>query len=152
MGGASGALTYRIEVNGAPYLMRLETRRGPLRNPHQYNCMKIAADAGIAPPLLHVNDSAGIAIVKFIEPRPLSDYPGGSIGLAAATGKIIAQLQETPTFPELGDCRVTLERMLGYLQRLSAPGLLKPHARRPSSESATPILGIPQDKYQATMI
>src|SRR6185436_15620084 len=58
-GGASGALTYRVEVDGRSYLLRMETRRGPLRNPHQYVCMQIAADAGIAPPLRHADDSAG---------------------------------------------------------------------------------------------
>jgi hypothetical protein len=40
--GASGALTYCIGVDERPYLLRLETRRSPLRNPHQYTCMRIA--------------------------------------------------------------------------------------------------------------
>jgi aminoglycoside phosphotransferase (APT) family kinase protein len=127
VGGASGALTYRIEVNGKPYLIRLETRRGPLRNPHQYTCMKIVADAGIAPPLQYANDSAGVAILDFIEKRPLRDYPGGALGLATAAGRLAAQLQQTPAFPELGDYRAILDRMLGYLQRMFAPGLLEPH-------------------------
>ena len=35
-GGVSGALTYRIEVRDRMYLVRMEARRGPLRNPHQY--------------------------------------------------------------------------------------------------------------------
>jgi phosphotransferase family enzyme len=127
VGGASSALTYRIEVDGKPYLMRLETRRGPLRNPHQYTCMKIAADAGIAPRLHYANDSAGAAILDFIEQRPLQDYPGGALGLATAAGKLAAQLQQTSTFPELADYRAILDRMLGYLQRRFAPGLLEPH-------------------------
>jgi aminoglycoside phosphotransferase (APT) family kinase protein len=128
VGGASGALTYRIEVNAKPYLLRLETRRGPLRNPHQYTCMKIAADAGIAPCLHYANDSAGVAVLDFIDQRPLSDYPGGALGVATAVGRLAAQLQQTPAFPELADYRAILERMLGYLQRMFALGLLQPHA------------------------
>ena len=128
VGGASGALTYRIEVSGKPYLMRLETRRGPLRNPHQYTCMQIAATAGIAPALHYADDSMGVAILDFIDQRPLRDYPGGALGLATGAGRLVAQLQQTAVFPELGDYRVILDRMLGYLQRMFAPGLLEPHA------------------------
>ena len=32
-GGASGALIYRADVAGRPYLMRIETRRDAMRNP-----------------------------------------------------------------------------------------------------------------------
>src|SRR5215470_14291703 len=46
-GGASGALIYRVDTDPRPYLLRVETRRGALRNPHQYVCMQTAADAGI---------------------------------------------------------------------------------------------------------
>ncbi len=127
VGGASGALTYRIEVNGRSYLMRLETRRGPLRNPHQYTCMKIAADAGIAPALRYADDAAGVAILDFIEQRPLQDYPGGALGLATAAGRLAAQLQQTSAFPELADYLAILERMLAYAQRMFAAGLLEPH-------------------------
>jgi hypothetical protein len=127
LGGASGALTYRIEVNKKSYLMRLETRRGPLRNPHQYTCMKIAADAEVAPALRYADDTAGVAILDFIEQRPLQDYPGGALGLATAMGRLAAQLQQTAAFPELADYLAILERMLAYAQRMFAPGLLEPH-------------------------
>jgi hypothetical protein len=127
LGGVSGALTYRIEVNGKPYLLRLQTRRSPLRNPHQYTCMNIAADAGIAPQLRYTNDLAGVAILDFVAQRPLHDYPGGAPGLAAAVGRLGAQLQATPSFPDLGDYRVFLDRMLGYIRRAFTPGLLDPH-------------------------
>jgi len=126
-GGASGALTYRVEVDGRSYLLRMETRRGPLRNPHQYVCMQIAADAGIAPPLRHADDSAGVAILDFVIQRPLQEYPGGPVGLATAIGKLAANLQAAPAFPELGDYRIFLDRMLGYVRKSFAPGLLDPH-------------------------
>jgi hypothetical protein len=126
-GGASGALTYKVEVAGKFYLLRMETRRSPLRNPHQYVCMKIAADAGIAPPLHHADDEAGVAILDFVDQRPLGAYPGGPTGLAQALGKLAARLQATPSFPHLADYRVVLDRMLSYIGRSFAPGLLDPH-------------------------
>lgn len=127
LGGASGALAYRVAMDGRPYLLRIEARRSPMRNPHQYVCMKIAADAGIAPPLRYADDSTGVAILDFVITRPLHEYPGGPAGLAAAIGKLAAGLQSTPSFPTLGDYRVLIDRMFGYLKPFFAPGLLDPH-------------------------
>jgi Ser/Thr protein kinase RdoA (MazF antagonist) len=127
LGGASGALAYRVAVQDRFYLLRMETRRGPLRNPHQYECMRMAAEAGIAPPLRYADDPAGVAIMDFIAARPLNGYPGGPVGLAMALGRFAARLQATAPFPILGDYRDFLDRMLGYLQTISAPGLLDQH-------------------------
>jgi aminoglycoside phosphotransferase (APT) family kinase protein len=126
VGGASGALAYRLEVDGRSYVLRMETRRSPLRNPHQYACMRIAADAGIAPPLRYADDNSGAAILDFIVQRPLQEYPGGPAQLAAAVGSLAAKLQDTVQFPVLGDYRVFLERMLTHMRTVFAPGLLDP--------------------------
>ena len=58
--GASGALIYRVEVTGRPYLLRLETRQDALDDRARgYVCMQAAAEAGIAPPLHHADAAAG---------------------------------------------------------------------------------------------
>ena len=128
-GGASGALIYRADVAGRPYLMRIETRRDAMRNPHQSACMQIAADAGIAPPLHHLDDAAGVAIMDFLPQRPWSEYPGGPPRLARDVGALAARLQATPPFPRLADYAVILESMLRSLTRgrVFAEGLLDPH-------------------------
>jgi Ser/Thr protein kinase RdoA (MazF antagonist) len=128
-GGASGALAYRVDVAGKPYLLRLETRRGPLRNPVQNTCMQIAAQAGIAPPLRLVDDAAGIAIMDFLPQRPLSEYPGGADNLARAAGSLLARLQAIQLFPQFLDYFSILNRMLGFLRssNMFASGLLDPH-------------------------
>jgi aminoglycoside phosphotransferase (APT) family kinase protein len=141
-GGASGALTFRIEAGGKPHLLRVEGRRTPLRNPHQYACMRIASDAGIAPPVRHIDEAAGIAIMDFIATRPLEQHAGG--GLAQAAGALIARLQATPTFPAFIDYFAALTRMLAFVRNsnLFAPGLLDPHieafARIHEAYPATP--------------
>ena len=127
LGGASGALTFRIGVNDHFYLLRMETSRTPLRNPHQYACMRIAAEAGIAPPVRYLNEDAGAVIMDFITARPLSTYPGGPSGLANGLGRLAALLQETASFPVLGDYRAFLGRMLSYIKGIFAPGLLDEH-------------------------
>jgi len=128
-GGASGALIYRFDAAGQAYLLRLETRRDALRNPHQHACMQAAADAGVAPPLHHVDEAAGITIMDFVESRPLSEYPGGPGNLALDLGRLIARLQATLPFPAFLDYPAVLERMLGYLRGSGAfaAGLLDPH-------------------------
>jgi len=128
-GGASGARLYSFEHGGVAYLLRLEGRRGALRNPHQYVCMRTAAYAGIAPALHHVDEANGVTVMDFIARRPLNEYPGGPANLAGDLGRLVARLQRTPPFPELYDYPVVLDRMLGRMRQSGsfATGLLDPH-------------------------
>ena len=57
-GGDSGALPFRVQAGGRSVLLRLEGPASPLRNPHQYVSMRIAADAGIAPRIYHIDEEA----------------------------------------------------------------------------------------------
>jgi hypothetical protein len=129
-GGASGALTYRVVVATRPYLLRIETARDVFRNPQRgYVCMQTASDAGIAPPLRHVDPVAGIAIMDFLPQRSLFEYPSGRTGLLRDLGTLIARLQSTVIFPPLIDYPTMLDRMLAMLggSGLFSPGLLDPH-------------------------
>jgi len=123
-------LTYRVEVGGRSYLLRIETRRGPYRNPHQYECMRTAAAAGLAPALRHADADAGVAVMDFLRQRPLGEYAGGPLALAKDLGVIAARLQRTPAFPRLVDFPQVVERIFGFVRgsRLFADGLLDPHA------------------------
>lgn len=126
-GGASGALAYRVDVADKPYLLRIETRRDALRNPHQYACMQAAADAGVAPPVRHADDAAGVILIDFVARRPLTGHPGGPAGLAAAVGDLARRLQATPTFPFLAGYFDIIGQLLGLASGRFAPGLLAPH-------------------------
>ncbi len=128
-GGASGALTYRVETGDGPHLLRIEGIRGPLRNPHQYECMQIAADAGIAPPIRHLDADAGVLVMPFISQQPLASFAGGPPALATAAAELLARLHHTTPFPVHGDHLDNLDRMLRFLERSGrvAPGLLDRH-------------------------
>jgi hypothetical protein len=115
-GGASGALTYRVDVGGRPYFLRMEGRRTPLRNPHQYTCMQTAADAGIAPPLRYLDDDAGVVVMDLLPNRPLTEYPGGPAGLVKGLGSLVARLQETPTFPGQHAYRAVVRHLLDHMR------------------------------------
>jgi Ser/Thr protein kinase RdoA (MazF antagonist) len=130
-GGASGALTYRVQAEGRAHLMRIETRmQSPMRNPHQYACLRIAADAGIAPAVRHLDEAAGVVVMDFLRQRPLLEYPGGPAALARAVAELVGRLQATPAFPELHAFPTVVSRMLGFLRTsgMFAEGLLDEHA------------------------
>ncbi|MEJ0041553.1 MAG: phosphotransferase [Rhizomicrobium sp.] len=131
-GGASGALVFRIEAGGRPYLLRAEGPHSPLRNPHQYASMRIASEAAIAPRILHLDAAAGIVITDFIEQRPLSDHPGGRRGLVEGLAALLRRLQATPIFPAFSDYADLVARLFAHVRRteLFADGLLDPHAAR----------------------
>jgi hypothetical protein len=98
-GGASGAVVLRVRAGQHAHLLRVEARRLPMRNPHQYTCMAIAAEAQVAPRLHYVDAEAGIVLMDYIEQAPLAQFPGGEAGVARALGTLAARLQEAPAFP-----------------------------------------------------
>jgi hypothetical protein len=51
--------------------LRVEGEPSPLRNPHQYVSMRIAAEAGIAPEIRYLDTAARIAVIDFIAQQPL---------------------------------------------------------------------------------
>jgi aminoglycoside phosphotransferase (APT) family kinase protein len=131
LSGGVSALTYQVAVSSRSYLLRLDVARDPLRHPQRgYECMRIAAAAGIAPRLHYANADQGVAIMDFVEQRPLNQYPGGGAQLAQDLGGFIARLQATPVFPPFGDYLQFIARIFGFIRgsRLFAAGILDPHA------------------------
>ncbi len=131
-GGASGALPFRVEVGERRYLVRLEGAASPLRNSHQYTSMRIAADAGIAPRIYYVDETARVAVTDFIQEQPPSAFPGGSLALARALGEMLGRVQALPPFPRFAEYPDIVARLLAHVCRtgLFAPGVLDAHTER----------------------
>lgn len=131
-GGASGASPFRVEVNGRRYLVRVEGEPSPLRNPHQYVSLRIAAEAGIAPRVHHIDEAARVAVTDFVEQQPLQAYPGGPRALAQALGELLGRLQATSAFPHFVDYTDIVARLFAHVRRtgLFAAGLLDAHVER----------------------
>lgn len=131
-GGASGALTYRVEAAGRPYLLRLEPeRQAGFRDPKlAYACMTTAVEAGLAPALRHADSEAGVVIMDFIVQRPIDQFPGGPTALVQALGGLTGRLQQTPVFPAgVASYLNAAAYLLGVIRRSSlfAPGALDAH-------------------------
>lgn len=132
LGGASGASPYRVEIGGRRYLARIEGPASPLRNPHQYESLRLAAEAGLAPRLHYVDETARIVVSDFIDRKPVQDFPGGPQALLQALGYLLRRLQATPTFPHFVDYPVLVSRLLSHVIQtgLFADGVLDAHVER----------------------
>lgn len=129
-GGVSGALIYRVEVGGRPCVLRLEPERIALEHRRRgFDAMSAAARAGVAPAVHHADPVAGVAVMDFVEARPLSEHPGGALGLARELGGQVARIQATEPFPILGDGGDLIAALLDSLAAsgLFASGLLDRH-------------------------
>lgn len=68
----TSAYVFRIVVRGCPYLLRVITRTDHNTDPtRQFRCMKIAAEAGLAPRVLYTSIEDRISLTEFLESRPL---------------------------------------------------------------------------------
>jgi aminoglycoside phosphotransferase (APT) family kinase protein len=125
-GGASTASTFRLDAGGRRYLLRVEGKPSPLRNPHQYASMRIAAEAGIAPDIHYIDEVARVAVIDFIDQQPLKTYPGGPRALAQALGELLSRVQSTPVFPTFVNYPDIVARLFAHVRRtgLFAAGLL----------------------------
>src|SRR3954452_18351787 len=131
-GGASGASTFQLHLGDRRFLLRLEGHPSPLRNPHQYVSLRIAAEAGIAPKVHHIDETNRIAVMDFVQQRPLRSYPGGPRALAQALGELLSRVQATPVFPYFVNYPVIVARLFAHVRRtgLFAAGLLEAHGER----------------------
>jgi hypothetical protein len=48
-------------------LLRVEGEPSPQRNPYQYESMRIAAEAGIAPRIHYLDESARVVVMDWVE-------------------------------------------------------------------------------------
>ncbi|MGD1095796.1 MAG: phosphotransferase, partial [Bryobacteraceae bacterium] len=99
-GGLSPALVYRIQVKGKQYILRVVMLATILNSPaRQYACMKLAADAGIAPPVLYSSPEDAVTIVEYIQTHPLPFECEAAASLACHLASTIRRLHGLPPFP-----------------------------------------------------
>ena len=95
MQGGSGAGVFRFEMAREGYVLRVEgSNEGPRDNRRAYTCMAIAADGGVAPPVIYADPEAGIAIMRLIRPVQAS-----FAGRLEQTARLLRRLHDLPLFP-----------------------------------------------------
>ncbi|HVI31202.1 phosphotransferase [Phenylobacterium sp.] len=124
IGGMSGARLFRIRVGGIPYILRLEPERAPpFGDPvRAHACMRIAAEACLAPPVRYADAATGVVIMDLIAEQPLTEYRGD---LMVELGQSARLLHETKAFPPLVDYLAGMDVLLGWFR---VAGLVTPEA------------------------
>jgi thiamine kinase-like enzyme len=124
----TSALVFRIEVQGRPYALRVCTRTDGMNEPtRQFACMKIAAEAGIAPRVRYTNAEDRVSIIDFVEARPLP-ATDALVPLAAT----LRALHARPPFAKLENDFDTAPTFLlrfspmrdGFIQRIQSAKIL----------------------------
>ena len=108
--GHAYALVLRIVVRGNPYLLRVILRPNAAIGPErEITCMKLAAEAGLAPRVWYGSAEDGICITDFVEEVP---FPDGEalVRIPAA----LKALHAVAAFPEgVAQFNTTLTFLLG---------------------------------------
>jgi aminoglycoside phosphotransferase (APT) family kinase protein len=126
--GFTSTRVFRIVVRGCPYLLRVCMRTDGRNEPtRQFACMKIAAEAGLAPRIWYTNIEDRISIIDFIEARPLPLTE--AVVLVART---LQSLHASPGFPKVANEFDTAPTFLlrssvlrdGFIQRFQAAKIL----------------------------
>lgn len=141
-GGVSGAGVFLVEASRRRFVLRLEGQPSPLRNPYQYDSMRIAAEAGVAPRIHYLDASDRVVMMDFVEDRSLETYPGGPLGLAQATGALLKQLRGLPLFPRFMDYPDIVDRVWAHVCKtgLFADGILDAASQRLAEIRKTYVL------------
>lgn len=105
-GGLSGAGLCRIRVGGIAYLLKVESpERDGLRDPHRsYACLKLVADACLAPRVRYADPDDGVVITDYIEGgSPVMGYAGPRSDLVVELAQAVRALHAVEGFPPLVD-------------------------------------------------
>jgi aminoglycoside phosphotransferase (APT) family kinase protein len=130
-GGVSGALIYRVDTARRSFALRMEPERVALEHRRRgFACMEAAAAVGAAPYVFFADPTSGIAVMDFIDAKPIATHAGGRAGVARELGALIGQIQTTKPFPlMLGGDKDIVASALQALESsgLFAVGLLERH-------------------------
>jgi len=115
--GLSGALVFKITVHGTPYLLRVITRTETRDKPAYYfDCLKTAADAGIAPRIHYLDIDDRISITDFIQPKHFS--------IADARIQMADLIKDLHALPKFAHQMSFLEASDNFLQRFRASNIV----------------------------
>jgi aminoglycoside phosphotransferase (APT) family kinase protein len=122
-GGMSGAPVLRLQVGGKSYLLRLDPPVDGFGDPrHWHGCMKIAAEAGVAPRVHYAKH--GVSIVDFVEQDPQTSYfAADRNAILTQLGGMLRTLHDGPAFPPLFNY---LDGMEVIIDRVRSAGLMSP--------------------------
>ena len=108
-GGLSAAKVYKIAVNDQYYVLKSAE---PSELTHDHSCMEVAAKAGLAPPIYHLNKRSGITITGYIQHTPLQNAFKSPGSLLMELTKTIRAIHELPLFSKESSLLDTVDGLI----------------------------------------
>lgn len=103
--GVSALGVFRISVEGADYVLRLDPRHDVLRDPvRQAACIRIASAGGVTPEHVFADEHTGVSIARYVTPHPA---PWATRLVEAAS--LVRRLHALPLFPRLAPYRDNMQ-------------------------------------------
>jgi aminoglycoside phosphotransferase (APT) family kinase protein len=130
--GLSGAGVYRVEAGDRAYVLKVLGDGEPLADwRRKCHVVTLAADAGVAPRVVHVDEARRAIVSEFIVDRSIHAYfanPATHAAAVAELGRMFRRVHDLPPPPELAprDARLFLAMIH---QGLSAAGVLPAFVR-----------------------
>ena len=95
--------------------------------------MRIASAEGVAPAVQHIDEANRVAVMDFVEERPLSGFPGGAEGLSQAVGTLLGRIRDAPSFSRFVEYPEMVDRLWQWVCQTGvlAPDVIAP--RRPQA-------------------
>jgi len=119
-GGLSGAPLYVFSAGGARYVVRHVTDDRPFDDPRrQFACMALAAERGIAPPVVHADPGRGVVIMGFIAPAQERAWLRTPAGIAKVA-RLVRHLHDGPAFDAFIAIPHAADTMLAQLEAAGA--------------------------------
>jgi len=133
--GLSGALVFKMMVQGKPYLLRVITRTDAISDPSFYfDCMKVAAHKEVAPKIHYLCAEDRISITDFINEQPYS--------LEEARKQMPQLLRSLHSLPKFPFRLNYFDRMDGFIQQLKAGKIIAENVTKEIFEVYDHIAGV----------
>ncbi len=114
--GLSGASVFKIMVHGEPFLLRIITRTETRDKPAYYfDCLQIAAKAGLAPKIHYLDIEDRVSITDFIEAKYFA--------IADARLKMADMIKELHVLPKFAHQLNFIEASDNFLQKFKASNI-----------------------------
>jgi thiamine kinase-like enzyme len=111
--GLSSALVFRIVVKKKPYLLRIITRTDAMGDPtNQFDNMKSASEAGLAPHIWYLSIEDRVSITDFVEVQPFLIEEAKT-----KLPKLLRSLHSLPPFHKLMSYQATMEGFIRKFQQ-----------------------------------
>jgi thiamine kinase-like enzyme len=124
--GLSGAGVYRVEAAGQAFVLKVSAPSAPLEEfQRTLSQLRLAADAGLAPAIVHVDEERRAILTAFIVDRSFAALYFDAQTRPAALGLLGRTLRRVHDLPAPQTCWKSPEEFLGELRsRLEAAGWL----------------------------